>query len=244
MEVGPANVEVRSTLTLGVGPLQANLDRVFAFCRRSPSACDAEVGRYVSGVVEVYRDGAAPPTKERVRVVLRPAQYMQMVEASLGASGAEAKPIARPFVDGLLALAVLNSPRALRPLGERDARQLGLTSQELFDVGLANLRASLPPLMDIAKPVPKGVVGQMAGDIFHPSRLLFVATWAPLAEAQGGTLIVALPATDVLLYVSDDAAASLETLRSLANDVISRAPNKLSTSLLRWRPTGWDLVAP
>src|SRR5437660_3901415 len=60
-------VEVKGPLTLGIGEIQANLDRIFAFCNRNTSACASEVSNYVKGVTQVLKDRNAPPSKEAVR---------------------------------------------------------------------------------------------------------------------------------------------------------------------------------
>src|SRR5215213_5583827 len=54
-EVGNAPVVVKSPLTLGVGPIQANLDRVFAFCRSNAAGCATELDRYAKGVAQVLK---------------------------------------------------------------------------------------------------------------------------------------------------------------------------------------------
>lgn len=52
-EVGNVSVSVMGPLSLSAGPLQANLDRIFAFCRANDDACAAEVDRYVKGAAQV-----------------------------------------------------------------------------------------------------------------------------------------------------------------------------------------------
>ena len=63
-----------------------------------------------------------------------------------------------------------------------------------------------------------------------------------MAKAHGGTLIVAAPAKDVLLYSGDDKPEALDALRTLSADVMRRAPGALSSALLRWTPSGWQIV--
>ena len=53
--VGGTPVSVKEPLTLAVGPLQANLDRIFAFCSARPDACIAEVDAYARGVVDALK---------------------------------------------------------------------------------------------------------------------------------------------------------------------------------------------
>src|SRR5262244_3061756 len=67
---GGADVVVKAPLTLALGELQANLDRIFAFCNRSPSDCAGELAHYVETVAQLHKDRPAPPSREAVRVVV------------------------------------------------------------------------------------------------------------------------------------------------------------------------------
>lgn len=96
--------------------------------------------------------------------------------------------------------------------------------------------------MSIAPVAPRGRIGQLLGDFLYPSRLALLDTWAPLAAAQGGKLIVVAPATDAVFYVGDDSRVAIDALRTLAHNVMARAPHPLSDILLRWTPKGWEVV--
>lgn len=242
-EIGEDAVVIKSPLTLGLGQFQANLDRVFRFCASNASGCPAELDHYVKGVAEVYREHNAPPSKEAVRIVIRSSEYVHAVQSSTFAPG-PAQILPEPFVEGLVALPVLDSPRTVKMLGEKEATKLGLTEDEIFKLGLANLRNELRPLMDVAKVAGKGQIGQLVGETYDPSRLLLVDSWAPLAAKQGGVVIVAIPATDAVFYVGEDTPVARDALRTLARNVIARAPNPLSNALLRWHESGWEVVPP
>ena len=98
------------------------------------------------------------------------------------------------------------------------------------------------PLMGIAKVTEPGQIGHVSGDAYDSSRLALFESWAPLAKAHGGKLIVAAPATNTVIYVGDDTATGIDALRQLAKNVSSRAPTPLSTELLRWTPQRWEVV--
>ncbi len=238
-EVGDVPVVIKSPLTVSVGALQANLDRIFAYCKKNADGCSTEVITYVKGAAQVYRDQNAPPTREAVRLVVRTTQYVQQTQGSLP-PGSSLLPT--PLVEGLVLLPALDSPRAIRMLNDKDLKSLGLSADEAQQLALANLRSSLKPLMEVAKIAGHGQIGQLVGDSYHPSRLALFDTWAPLAKAQGGKLIVAAPATDAVFYVGEDTAVAIDALRTLARNIVSRAPSRLSDILLRWTPTGWELV--
>lgn len=239
-EISDATVTVKAPLTLSLGQLQANLDRLFAFCKTNANGCAAEVTTYVKGAAQVYRDRNAPPTREAVRVVVRTTQYLRQAQDSLPPDAPALQP--KPVVDGLMALSVLDSPRAIRMLTEKDDKALGLTSDDVFQLALTNTRANLEPLLNVATIAGHGQIGQIVGDSFQSSRLAFVDMWAPLAERQGGKLIVAAPTTDAVFYIGEDSPAAIDALRTLVTNIMARAPNRLSDLLLRWNPSGWEVV--
>jgi hypothetical protein len=127
-------------------------------------------------------------------------------------------------------------------LNEKDDKALGLTVDEVYQLGLKNTRGSLKPLMQVAKAAKPAEIGQIVGDSYEPSRLVLHEEWAPLAAAQNGTLIVAVPATDAVFYIGEDTPAAIDALRTLARNVFSRAPNRLTETLLRWSDAGWEVV--
>jgi hypothetical protein len=242
-QVGEAQVIVKGPLTLGLGDLQLNLDRIFAFCRGNAAGCRAQVDSYVRGAAETYRIVTAPPTKESVRLVVRASEYVAAIRAvPEGKKPIEIQP--RPFADGLFVLPVLDSPRTVRYLAESDNAKLEMTGDEVYQLGLMNLSKELRPLMEVAKVAKRGQIGELTGNAYDPSRLVLLDSWAPLAAAQGGVLIVAIPATDAVFYVGEDSPKAIDALRTLTRTVLTRAPAKLSGNLYRWRASGWELVAP
>ena len=238
-QLSDAEIVVKGPLTIAIGELQANLDRIFTFCLRNGSRCSAEIDNYVTGVAETYRGQHLPPTKDAVRFVVRTAEYVDILRsAATGSQPMQMQP--RPFVDGLYVLPVIDNPRTVRLLGESDNAKLGLTADEVFELGMANVRKQLPPLMSVAKVAGHGQIGQLIGSVYNPSRLYLLDTWAPLAEAQGGVLIAAIPSTDAVFYVGEDNPKAIDALRTLTKMVLARAPSKLSGDLYRWRASGWE----
>lgn len=185
----------------------------------------------------------APLSKESVRLVIRTPQFVQLAQASLG-RGRPPRLQPLPFVDGLVALPVFEMPYVTRMLEDDDNERFGLSLQGVHELGRANLRRDLQPLMQVAKIAGPGRIEQLTGDTFHPSRLLLHDSWAPLAAAQGGRLIVAAPTVDNVLYIGEDTPAAIDALRAAVKSTMERAPNRLSNLLLRWNPSGWDVIPP
>ncbi|WP_249140270.1 hypothetical protein [Bradyrhizobium manausense] len=238
-EMRDVQVVIKAPLTLSIGSAQANLDRIYAFCKANANGCATELRIFIRGVVEATRNQGDRPTKEALRVVVRSAEYIRQSQEQLGL---KAVVPSRPLVEGLVLVPVLDSPRTVRLLNDRDRDALGLTLTQSFDIGIANVRRGVRPLTEVAKAIPHGQFGSLTGDYYQTSRLALVDSWAPLAKAQGGVLLVAVPAADVLLYSSEDSSAAVDALRALTRNVMSRSPKPLSDRLLRWTPKGWQSV--
>ncbi|MFT7776228.1 hypothetical protein [Roseateles sp.] len=234
-----SEVVVAEPLTLKVGELQANLDRVFGFCRANVQSCDGELQRYVQAVVDVHTKAGMPATKDALRLTVRAADFGS---TGLPPAAAKAVTLHRPFVAGLVAVPMLDSVRSARLVTEGDCDALHLSPDQTHELALANVRAILKPLAEVAQPVKPGAIGTIGGDFYESSRVLSPNDWAPLAQAQGGVLIVALPAKDAVLYSADDSPAGIDALRTYARDVARRSPGRLTDVLLRWTPTGWQAV--
>src|SRR5262245_18136887 len=61
-ELKGAHVEVTGPLTLGVGTLQGNLDRIYAYCSDNAKGCRREISNYVKSVAQLLKNQHAPPT--------------------------------------------------------------------------------------------------------------------------------------------------------------------------------------
>jgi uncharacterized protein YtpQ (UPF0354 family) len=233
-------VNVEGPLTLGIGGIQANLDRIFAFCNRNTSGCPNEISNYVEGIAQILKDRTASPSKEALRIVVRTKAYVAASQAARPKDPPKLQP--RALAGDLVMLPAIDMPRTIKMLDEKDNVALGLSADDVFKLGLANLRKHLKPLMSVAKVTQAGQIGQLSGDAYHSSRLALFETWAPLAKAHGGKLIVAAPATDTVIYIGDDTPTATEAFRLLAKNVSTRAPTRLSTELLRWTPARWEVV--
>jgi uncharacterized protein YtpQ (UPF0354 family) len=221
------------TLALGEGNMQANLDRIFIYCGSNADGCRHEIANYVKGVAEAVRGQLAPPSKEAIRILVRHRSYGE------GAPQLKRELEPRPLAGGLVMLPAIDMPRTIRVLSGKAYADLRLSGDEVFALGLANLRAQLKPLMQEARVARPGQIGYLSGDPYHSSRLALHDSWSPLAKAQGGKLIVVAPTTDIVAYIGEDTPAAIGTLRSLARKIMRDAPNPLSGELLRWTPKRW-----
>jgi uncharacterized protein YtpQ (UPF0354 family) len=241
-ELKGAQVEVTGPLTLVVGSrLQANLGRVFTYCSRNADGCRREISAYVKRIEQLHNrrlPSQFQKSTDAVRIVVRTSAYLR---ASSPQKGLEAMQW-RPLVGELVMLPAMDTQEAIQFLTEENNRELGLSADEVFNAGLANLQARLKPLMQVAKVVQPGQIGYVEGDVYHSSRLALHESWSRLAAAQGGKLIVAAPEWDTVLYVAEDTPSAIKALRTLTQNVMSMSPRPLSGKLLRWTPHRWEVV--
>lgn len=238
--VRDAPVSVKGPLALAVGTMEVNLGRVYAFCRREPDACARELDAYVGGVSESLRQRNAPVQKAAVRLLVRETGYAKRAQQTFGA-GAPVL-LVEPFAGGFTVMIAADTPRTIRFLDERALAELGLNRAAVFELARANVRAELQPLAAVAEPVKRGEIGTIRGSVHEVSRVALHEDWAALAKAQGGKLVVAMPATDVVLYASEDTTLAVEALRMIARHAMEVVANPLSTEILAWTPEGWSRV--
>jgi hypothetical protein len=230
-ELKGMQVEVTGPLTLLVdGGLQANLGRIFTFCSNNPDDGSREILEYVKGFARLCDERPPPLSRDAVRIIVRNSGYVREGMQS------------RPLAGDLVMLPAGDAPHGIFPLTEKNNGELGLSADEVFNLGIANLRAVLKPLMEVAKIGKSGEIWPMEGDVYQSSRLALHDSWSPLAAAQGGKLIVAAPGQATVLYVADDIAAAIKALRTVVQQVMARSPRPLSSDLLRWTPQGWEVV--
>lgn len=227
-------------LTIGNTGAAVNLARLWQACHANPASCDAQAELFVAGMVKSFKEMNKPPERKQVRLALRSAAAANGLLASSRGTGLNLQ--VQPFMDGLVSVVVIDSPSSLRWASSHDLDALQLDAAALRELARGNTHADMQPLLSIAPPAPKGKIGAIDGvDAYTASRLLFPADWAPLAKAQDGVLIVAVPRSTTLLYVGDDGATSIQALRTLAHDQ-AQGRDAIGDMLLRWTPEGWKTL--
>ncbi len=227
-------------LTIGNAGFAVNLARLSQLCHANAGKCDDESARYVAGVTKAFQEMNKPPAPAQVRIAVRSARMAQAYVASTRTTGLSLQ--VQPFVEGLVSTVVIDSPASLRWASSKDLDALKLSPAALRELARDNTHASLQPLASVAQPAPKGKLGAISGDAYTASRVLFPADWAPMAKAQDGVLIIALPRPTTILYIGDDSADALATLRNVTREQMAGAADGLSDQLLRWTPEGWKIV--
>lgn len=233
-------VSIKAPLTLTVGQETLFLQKIYAYCSSNPSSCEIESAQYAKDFANFYKQPKAVLSPDSVRLVVRTQDYISSAMEKLGPNAP--KLVNWPLVKGLVIVAVLDTPSAIRPLNQSDLTSLNLTSSQLFDLASKNMAKSLKPLNTIAKPVENGQIGTIHGEIYNVGRVANFQEWAQLAHNQKNTLLIALPTTDTVLYVSDSSTTSVDALKTIARSISSRSSNPLSDIILKWTPTAWEVI--
>lgn len=235
---GPLTVKVDKPG--GVNLLQANLDRVFAVCQSSPDVCESATGNYVNALSQILEDMTRPLDTSMLRLTVRPLDVLAGAQSSL--PSAAPRLIQRPFVGSLGMAVVVDLPSSMRMFSADDAKALDVSEAAAIEVARKNLRVDLRPLADYEWPSAPGSLGLISDSPYESSRLLLHDDWAPVAEALDGNLVVAIPASDALVYGRGDTEEALGALRTLVDDVTRRAERPISKTLFRWTSAGWEVV--
>ncbi|HKU98755.1 MAG TPA: hypothetical protein VJR58_25910 [Vineibacter sp.] len=237
-------IAIKGPLTLivkgvsGQEMMQANLDTVYSFCQRNAPRCEDAIERQSSAIIDTVKHSGTAPQRSQLRAVLRPSAYIEQLRKQGGA------PVAVPFMGDLWVASVVDFPTQVRFLNTKDLSSLSLSSAEAIDLAKRNVVAALPPLASVTRDLPARGIGTINGDAYEASRLLFVDMWAPLAKRFGGKLIVSAPATDFVLYSSENDPITIDALGALARKIATRAQRPVSFAVLQWSPTGWMQVSP
>ncbi|WP_431100656.1 hypothetical protein [Roseateles noduli] len=236
-QLGDGTIVVREPLTLGVADQRTRLDKLYAGCQTNRGNCADDVNVFVKTTTQQFRASTIPATRASLRLAVRTAASVQQAQREVGGDATTFRP--RPFIGPLVTVPVFDTMRASRLVSEKDYKTLNLSVDQVRETARKNTYDAMPQVLQQAKPVPAGEVGKLDGAVPQPSRLVFIDDWKPLADAQKGKLIVAAPANDTVLYVSDDDASTLDALRAQARELMGKSPNPLTDVLLRWSPSGW-----
>lgn len=187
-------VTVTGTLSLDVGNPGLRhslyLQRLFDACRRNPDAAETLVDSFIGAMTAVARDPEPQPTRETLRVIVRPDFY---VKSELETLAGRAAPVAKPLAGNLWLLGASDLPTAIKMLDSRDIARLGVSTDEAIAIAKQNMRPALEEALAQARKARVPGVNLVTGDPYESSLLAFPEIWQPLARASLGDLLVAAP---------------------------------------------------
>jgi hypothetical protein len=218
---------------------QATLQNVYSFCQRIPGRCEEAVETHVAQMSDTYASGIGKPEPARLRALLRPAAYADAVRKAF--AGKEEPPI-EPFLGDLWVICALDEPSTISTLAPGDLKKLGLSREEALALAKKNDAALLAPVEQVTHIAPDHHGGLVTSSPYEASRLLAPESWAKLAAANDGHLLVAAPGTDVVIYGDERQPDALQHMRDHVAIVASRASKPLSSTIFRWTPAGWVVV--
>ena len=233
--VGPLELAVKSAS----GVEKVYLNAIFSACARNRDSCAMIVARQVEAMNGGLVARSAPALSE-IRITVRPSAYVDELVA-LRPAGEEV--VAEPLVDDLWMLGVRDEPTTIATLSRGDLDALKLSADQALELGKRNLEGTVRRL--IAEAVERGVVGvnRFQGNEYTASLLAFPELWRPLAEKFDGQLLVAAPASDIVLLADGRQPASQAEMLTAVAQATARAERPVSPVVFEWTPTGWNKIA-
>lgn len=216
-----------------------SLANIYSYCQRHKDDCAARAALFVIELSEAHEDNLKPVTRSDLRIVVRIASYVDAIKKKMGDDD---EPVAEPICGDLWTLGVVDRPTTIRYLHDKDLKALDLSPDEILALAKANTKSAVASLIPNPATLKKRDLAVLMGDPVTAS-FAFPELWAPVAKSFGGTLIVAVPSTEELLLVGDDAPQALKMLQQASNDEWAQAMRPLSRRLYRWTEKGWAAVS-
>ncbi|MEW5888462.1 MAG: hypothetical protein AB1768_05355 [Pseudomonadota bacterium] len=143
------------------------------------------------------------------------------------------------FLDDVQVMFVLEFPEGAQLVSRGMMAAWGMDVARLYQRALANLDGAAGELR--LKPVGKlpwlSVID--AEDGYAASRVLLHWRWEPLVRQAGGSLIMGMPARDVVVFTASTDPEKLRQLRDTVETVEGHQVHPVSRKLFRWTPGGW-----
>lgn len=172
--------------------------------------------------VQINRDEIVPLVKDQI--------WIEEVEQQ------QLKVYRQPLVADLSVVFALDGEHQLAFLGDEDVQELALSGEALRRLAVDNLKEKL------SKPTRHGegpLYMMTVGGTFEASLLLFDDVWENQDAAVDGSLVVAVPSRDLLIFTGANAPEAIQQMRSQVNEVFSHGSYLISKTLLVRDGTGW-----
>lgn len=178
------------------------------------------------------RSGSLDAVRDSIKVRLYHTDYRDQ----MGGSGL----IHRVPAEGLIETLVYDLPGSVRTVPPEHARRWGVAEDELFRIGLENVRAERPAPAVQTFDVGKGAsIQALVGDsFFTASRALFLEEHLPAPPPSFGA-VVAVPHRHAVLFhpITDmRVIGAVNSMIPIAFGMYQEGPGSLSSGLYWWRP--------
>jgi hypothetical protein len=235
-------LEVAGPLSLHVisGPQagsQINFDRIAAFCEHNDNAsCEAQKQEFASKMASSLATSDYGVTRERLRVVVRNAQYVAGANSEIG-TGPSGSLVFAPLSADLDLVLAADFPETTRLVNEGDLKTLGLTREQAMALGTKQVLAALPPLPD-SKTLASAVV-VIPGQDYGASYLLASDEWRSRARTVTRVMWIAVPADERVVVGVARSVEELSRLKSVVAQDYTSAPRGISPLIFYWTDGGW-----
>ena len=217
-----------------------NLERIWAHCQIAPTTCDPELQHLASEVLKIStRQLPINAAADRLFAVVRPTAYLDGMPADV-----RARTLYEPLAADLIVVYVFDEGGAVRGAQERDLADVGMTRSALSATARRNLVALLPIRGEQSSCLPHALGLWNTGNYFESSRLLLNDFWREMSARVHVPIVVAAPAADTLVVACDPTPTELAQLTGMVQKLSQNAARPVSTSLLKWTPSGWQPLAP
>jgi uncharacterized protein YtpQ (UPF0354 family) len=185
---------------------------------------------YVRTLLAPSPNVLTPDDRTRVLPVIRDEAFLEETR--------KLSPLSEPLVSNLLVFYVLDFPDRVQYLLPSHLEELRVARAELRALAVANLaRKAAEVKVHTLGPIR---VVELDG-VYESSLLLLDAFWERVrGEVEGGKLIAAVPARDLLLFTDASQAEAKTALRDAATQFESEAGYPISAALLVRDGAGWQ----
>lgn len=176
---------------------------------------------------------AAPIARTHIVPVIKDRTWLkESIKEAREQSSDAANFVVDELNEDLLIIYAEDGPHTIRYLNTKNLEELGLKQTELRPLAIANLRKLLPQIQ-IGDLSP--LFRLTANGTYDASLLLFDEIWTSGQIKVDGEIVVAVPASDILLISGSKNKAGMSRLRSAAKDVAAAANNPLTDRLFVYR---------
>jgi uncharacterized protein DUF1444 len=147
-------------------------------------------------------------------------------------------PVMKDLQNGFLVAYLADEGSAYGYIQYRDLESSGVSEKELHAAGLENLSAVADERLRVQ---PYGdIFALLMGGTFEASMLLLDRLWNDsFREYVQGTVLVAVPARDVLAFGSASSPAAVRGLHAVVDRLVQAGGAELSTTLYRREGSAW-----
>ena len=171
---------------------------------------------------QINRNDIVPMVKDKVWLEESEQQQLDVYRQSL--------------VADISVVFAIDGEHQLAFLSNEEVQQLGLSDGGLRRLAIENLKKKL------TKPARHGegpLYMMTAGGTFEASLLLFDDVWEDQDAAVDGSLVVAIPSRDLLMFTGANAPEAIQQMRSQVNEVFANGSYLISRTLLVRDGAGW-----